>query len=240
MKALSAQSTGRLLGVFTLAGLLFLPLLVYLWAFGTELSRDHTRWGEFGSAISGIYTPLLAALTLYVIVVQARLQAEAHSHEKDRAYIEQVRVDMEFYIVRIDEMLARKFDRLGGTFKHSLLANFARIESDDFSAGWLLNSAQALNSSTPQVLQLLFAINAIFAGLSASDRAQYRVNYTAARQKMAAVLGFETCVALDHFHAVITEGRVRVNYFFSPKLSPEQEILSSPAAPAEFSAHPVR
>ena len=31
------------------------PLIVYMAAFGVSISHDHTRWGEMGSAMSGIY-----------------------------------------------------------------------------------------------------------------------------------------------------------------------------------------
>jgi hypothetical protein len=53
----------RLILVAVLA-VLVSPLIVYMAVFGVSISHDHTRWGEMGSAMSGIYSPILALLAL--------------------------------------------------------------------------------------------------------------------------------------------------------------------------------
>lgn len=59
---------------------LIAPLIFYIWTFGGRLSSEHSRWGEFGSAMSGIYTPILTLLTISILVFQARLQKQMHDY----------------------------------------------------------------------------------------------------------------------------------------------------------------
>lgn len=40
----------------------------YIWKFGTDLSREHTRWGEFGSYVSGVLGFALTTGTLVIAV----------------------------------------------------------------------------------------------------------------------------------------------------------------------------
>lgn len=59
------------------------PLLIYLFTFGFFLSSDHQRWAEFGSAMSGIYAPIVAVTTLAVLLAQVGLQKQINDHSYD-------------------------------------------------------------------------------------------------------------------------------------------------------------
>jgi hypothetical protein len=194
------------------------PVVAYVWAFGWQISRDHTRWGEFGSAMSGVYTPILTLLTLAVLVFQARIQKQVHDHELTQAFIQQARADIEFYVQRLDEAMSTPLS-YGNTARELLHAQFepstlAELDSDRARA-----LAKELDIAAPRILSLLYAIQAILAGLSASQEAPYRVNYTSAIQKLTSMLSFETCVALENFHRARTEGRLSVKYAYSPILT---------------------
>jgi hypothetical protein len=198
---------------------LIAPVIVYLWTFGWKLSQDHTRWGEFGSAMSGIYTPILTLLTLSVLIFQVRLQHEMHAYDQTQAYIEQARSDIEFYVGRLESVVTLKIST-GNTVREVLHASFEPSDPQVLDSSKLRALAHMLNGEVPQLLGVLSAIQAILVGLAASQQAQYQLNYTSAVQKMIALLSFETCVAIENYHRTLTEGRLKgVKYVFSPLLS---------------------
>ena len=47
--------------------IMLMPIAVYIWRFGIIISNQHLRWAEMGSAMSGIYAPILSLLTLVVL-----------------------------------------------------------------------------------------------------------------------------------------------------------------------------
>ena len=214
------NTRSRLLSI-TIATALLLPIVVYIWQFGWRISSDHTRWGELGSAMSGIYTPVLALATLAVLVMQVRLQAEMHRHERDQAHVQQAGADIEFYVQRLDVVSATAAAH-GNTVRDVLHGQFQPPNALELDSERLRTVAKEIDGAFPQVLALTYAIQAILAGLSATQDTPYRLSFTSAVQKLIAVLSFETCVALEHFHRTRTENRMNSKYYFSPQLSPTE------------------
>lgn len=62
--------------------ILVIPIAVYAYQFGFGLWETNEEWAEMGSAIGGLYTPILAILTLVVLVKQLQLQKDMHKHEQ--------------------------------------------------------------------------------------------------------------------------------------------------------------
>ena len=197
---------------------LIVPVVVYLWTFGWRLSSEHARWGEFGSAMSGIYTPILTLLTVSVLILQVRLQQQMHSHDQTKAYIEQARTDVEFYVGRLELVMPRLIST-GNSVREILHAHFEPTNLETLDSSQLRQLARQLNQEVPEVFGLLSAVQAVLAGLASSQEAPYRLNYTSAVQKLIALISFETCVALDNFHRTVTEGRLSGIYIFSPLLA---------------------
>ncbi|MBL0651350.1 hypothetical protein [Aeromonas caviae] len=84
--------------------LLFSPVVLYVSKFGGDLSQDHSRWAEFGSAIGGIYAPILGFITLVVLIRQLYLQKQMN----DQYYLQQAREDIEFYASQLSKEGANK------------------------------------------------------------------------------------------------------------------------------------
>ncbi|RUO29540.1 hypothetical protein [Aliidiomarina soli] len=63
--------------------ILFIPLAIYTYQFGLGIWPTHDDWAKMGSALGGIYAPILSALTLYMIYRQLRLQAVIHVDQMD-------------------------------------------------------------------------------------------------------------------------------------------------------------
>lgn len=63
--------------------ILSMPLAIYTYQFGLGIWPTHDDWAKMGSALGGIYAPILSALTLYMIYRQLRLQAVIHIDQMD-------------------------------------------------------------------------------------------------------------------------------------------------------------
>lgn len=200
------------------ATILLLPVVVYVWQFGWSLSNNHARWAEFGSAMAGIYTPILALATLGILVMQVQLQGRMHKHEIDQAFIQQARSDIEFYAVRLATLLnerATQVDTLG----EFICAEFQLSAAAQLDDERLRVLARDINRQFPQLLALEQAVQAILAGLSATTAGQFQAAYMASIQKLIAMLGFGACVALEHYERTFSEGRGVQSYHFSPCLT---------------------
>lgn len=193
------------------------PVLIYVATFGTALSSDHQRWAEFGSAMAGIYAPIVALTTLAVLLAQVGLQKQINDHSYNQAHFQQARADIEFYAIQ----LAGKLDQValpGQTFRAVLHSNLEPGTVAELDADSLRTLAANIDALIPGVMGMWFGIYPIFSGLAASDESTYRMTLNSSMQKLIALLSFETCVALDNYHRVRTEGRLAVVYRFSPLL----------------------
>ncbi|MBC2731095.1 hypothetical protein [Thiobacillus sp.] len=206
------------LGIGILLLLYALPLVVYIYTFGTELTNSHTRWAEFGSALSGIYAPIVAITTLVVLFAQVMLQKQINEHQYVQSHIEQARADLEFYCVQLAEALDQTL-LPGQTVRQVLHQNFqpsslAALDDDSLRA-----LASNIHANAPTALALWFAIYPILAGLIAGKSAPFEMTLHSSVAKLIAMLSFETCIALDNYHRTRTEGRMSTPYRFSPLLS---------------------
>lgn len=198
-------------------GAIAAPIVVYLYVFGTSLSSSHARWAEFGSAIGGIYSPLVALLTLAVLAQQVRLQAQMNVHEADQAYLQQARADIEFYSAQ----MAQEMDRIalpGKSLRAVLHEHFEPKSLGELDSHLLRQLAINIHSHMPPAFDIWAAVYPILMGLKAGKTHMYDMTHGSSTQKLIALLSFETCVALDNFHRARTEGRGNVAYEFSPLL----------------------
>jgi hypothetical protein len=198
-------------------GAIAAPVVVYLYVFGTSLSSSHTRWAEFGSAIGGIYSPLVALLTLAVLAQQVRLQAQMNVHETDQAYLQQAREDIEFYSTQMAQ--AMNLMALPGKSLRAILhEHFEPRSFGELDSQQLRQLAANIHANMPPALDIWAAVYPILMGLKAGKTRMYDMTHGSSTQKLIALLSFETCVALDNFHRARTEGRGKVAYEFSPLL----------------------
>ena len=64
---MTAKQVWATIATAAICGVLGTPIIIYQLHFGTSISSDHTVWAEMGAAMSGIYAPILGALTLIVL-----------------------------------------------------------------------------------------------------------------------------------------------------------------------------
>ncbi|MCB4810677.1 hypothetical protein LG204_05045 [Methylovorus menthalis] len=213
------------IGIFILCIWFLLPLALYVYSFGIQISNDHERWAEFGSAMGGIYSPLLAVCTLVVLGAQVTLQRrqtalqqQINTHEYDQAFLLQSRSDIEFYGSKMNEVMSVQV-LPGIPIKLFLKSNFTNLTKEDLDSPSKRELAANLHASTPMAYDLWAAVYPILAGMAHPvDKPMYELGFVASSQKLIALLGFEMCVALDNLHRVQSENRTCVDYLFSPLL----------------------
>lgn len=194
------------------------PILVYVAVFGASLSSDHARWAEFGAAIGGIYSPLVALFALMVLRAQVQLQAQMNVHAADQAFLQQAREDIEFYCTKMAQVMSATLVS-NRTLREVLHEGFAHPDAADLDSERLRNLAGEINRQFPTTFDLWLAIYPILAGLSTGKAHMYVLTFESSKQKLIAVLSFRTCVALDNFHRTLTEGKLNTRYEFSSLLN---------------------
>ncbi len=209
----------QLLLLVVLCIALISPIAVYVLTFGSTLTDNHTRWGEMGSAMSGIYTPILALLTLLVLAGQVAIQREVAVHEYDKAFIAEVRSDVEYFLSRLDQALAQNV-REETTVREALNTSFTHLPRSELTAPKLVCAAKELNRRVPSLLGSWLAIYSRLGGLKVSSaKLPYRLTFATTKEKAIAVLSFDTCVALDQYVWCILQGRCEHQFQFSPHLT---------------------
>ncbi len=198
------------------------PIAVYVWTFGTELSHTHQRWSEMGSAMSGIYAPLLAILTLAVLAAQVHLQSSMNRHTFDQSFVQNARDDVHFYLNQLAAEMTRKFND-GSEIKTVLVDAFAYANAQCLDQPDVIEVAQELNRRHQRLLALWSAFYSVLAGLRTHNFYPYSTAYITTKQKAIAMLSYEGCAALDNFVWCVSERRLNYGFEFSGAELPQPE-----------------
>lgn len=204
---------------------LIVPLMLYAYTFGTQISISHQQWAEFGSFISGIYSPILTLVTIIVLGFQVALQSrqtalqqQINDHERDQAYLIRAYSDIEFYATRMEVVLNSTAFQ-DDTLRSHLHKHFQPTSVENLDSIELRQLAANIHYSIPAALDLWAAVYPILIGLDAYKKTMFNLAYVSSSQKLIALLGMESCVALENFHRVQSEGRLeKIKYVFSPLL----------------------
>lgn len=199
--------------IVVVLALLFFPVVLYVNTFGGDLSQDHSRWAEFGSAIGGIYAPILGFTTLVVLIRQLFLQKQMN----DQYYLQQAREDIEFYASQLSNILDESL--VGDVPLRAVLhGKFMFCSPEELCSIDMKNIAVDIHRLMPQALDIWSAIYPVFMGLSAVDDSKFKMTLASSKQKLVALLSFEICLALDSLHFCRTGGTSGFTYVFNQKL----------------------
>ena len=194
------------------------PLIVYVAEFGAYITADHSRWGEFGSAMAGIYAPIAALATIAVLLKQTALQAQINRHQYEQSFVAQARSDVEFYGARLVQAI-ESFVLPGQSVRQSVTSNFLGGSPAKLRSPQSRELAANIHSGAPAAFDIWFAVDLVLDELFRSRARASRLALDASKQKLIALLGRETCVALDNFHAARTGGKTAAPYHFSRIMS---------------------
>jgi hypothetical protein len=191
---------------------LWLPIVLYLYQFGFSLSSDHKVWAEFGSIMSGIYSPLIAFIALLILANQARIQLSMDKYQHDSSFIERNRNDLDFYISKLESYLEKKYDD-NLTVRQYLILNF-NVSNDELLKKQIKEKAQIFVFSHPQIFDLWSAIYPILIGLDSQKKYPYIHNFESSKLRISSCLNFGTCVAIDNLYQCVSNDMQKGNYYF--------------------------
>ncbi|WP_229722338.1 hypothetical protein [Xylophilus rhododendri] len=196
--------------------ILLAPVAIYSFTFGITISHSHTRWAEMGSAMSGIYGPLLSFLTILVLGQQFKLQRSSEKRAIDQIYFDKCRADFLRSVLKLESAFSKNKE-CGENVKVSFTQEF----------GWLLDAALHNSGThvlamqwledTPTLANEWISINALMAGLNSSAERSFQNELVWMKGRAAAEFGFATCVALDNLLIAAYRQQLFVNPKFSPR-----------------------
>jgi hypothetical protein len=198
--------------------ILLAPVLLYRHTFGSHISTDRDDWTAMGTAMAGIYGPLLAVLTFVVLVFQVRLQSESGKHTIDQAHVQQANSDVAFYLEKLETALRVHAPGPGRPIGEYIKQSYAYLSLDQLRDETLHRVAVIVNQDHSQLYAAWSAYQSIVAGLQVVKDQPYIKALSSAQQRATTVLSFDMCVALDHFVWSFSEGRLNGPYLFSPVL----------------------
>lgn len=216
-KLLSANYKNGII-IVSLSITIISPIFIYVSIFNDGISHDHSRWAEFGSAIGGIYAPIVGGLTLFVLFRQVGLQEQVN----DQYYLQQAREDIEFYASQLSTILDQALvDDV--SLRAVLHERFILCNAENLCSEEMKDIAIDIHRVIPQSIDMWSAIYPILIGLSALDSAQFKMTLSSSKQKLIALLGIGMCVALDHLHFSRSHETCDFDYIFSPYLNGPDE-----------------
>lgn len=192
---------------------LWLPIVLYAYQFGFTLSSDHKVWAEFGSIMSGIYSPIIAFIALLILANQARIQLSMDKHQHDSAFIERNRNDLDFYISKLESYLDKSYDEKL-TIKEYLILNFSNVSNAQLLEVKTKEKAQAFVFSHSQVFDIWSAIYPILIGLDSQKKYPYVHNFESSKLRISSCLYFGTCVAMDNLYRCVSNDMQKSKYYF--------------------------
>jgi len=193
--------------------MLLLPISLYIYQFGISISTEHSRWSEFGSILSGIYSPLIALVALLILAIQLLIQRAMSKHQHDQAFITSAREDINFYIGKLEAYLAKEKD--GTSIKEYIDTHFRFLYPVELANQEVIEHIQSFNKEHQYIFDIWLAIYPILKGLETSESYPYEHNFEAAKLRVSSCLSFGTCVAIDNIYYVISKNTANGKYYYT-------------------------
>jgi len=234
---------------------LILPVVLYISTFGFSISDSHTRWAEMGSAMAGIYVPILSFITYLVLNNQTKIQSEMHQLSSNQMFLNQAREDINYYLAILDselnKNLASNFENLiieqehqeaiyeirkvlseaNVPLKKFYTAMFKGKSIDDLKK--LHPSVGAFDVIYPKLRSCWVGIYCYLEIMEASyNDSDLGYNVVMSRLRIASILSPEICTVLDNYVWCLMGGQWPVKYQFSSILQDDNASTVPPASDA--------
>ena len=192
---------------------LLLPLILYVYKFGTSLSSNHQTWAEFGSSMSGIYSPIFAFLALLVLINQTKSQYSINKHKYDQAYVQENRNEINFYIQKLELYLDKNYNDTC-TINEFIQQEFAKVTNATLNDKVMTDSINSFNKEHKKIFDIWLAIYPLLLGLDSQKEYPYKHNFASAKLRLISCLQYGTCVALDNIYYVVSNDIQKGKYYF--------------------------
>ncbi|NIG19346.1 hypothetical protein F3J37_11755 [Pantoea sp. Al-1710] len=107
-----------------------LPIVFYASVFGIGIWKSHDDWAKMGSALGGIYSPLIAFTTLLLLFRQQQFNEESHKQKMDADFIRDANSKCESYITLAGAQCA-KIEKTKLVEFQGLLELYVSLDTED-------------------------------------------------------------------------------------------------------------
>ena len=198
---------------FVIAGLIGIvfcaPIIIYTYQFGFGIWNEHSKWAEMGSALSGIYSPIIAALASYILIIQTRSQNrmnsyqtqmhknqnEMYKHQYDQDFINRNEDSTHFYINELKHLLNQQtsLEKPVSEFVNQ----FSGIPEAELRSSQNVALSKLFISNHKNIFYLWSAITNGLVGLKSQSDVAYKSSYTSLLLRINTIITHESCLALD-------------------------------------------
>ncbi|TWX67813.1 hypothetical protein ESZ36_10905 [Colwellia demingiae] len=186
----SNKNSVNIIGYILLTLILLTPLILYASQFGFGIWSSHSEWSEMGSALGGVYTPILTIFMVGILYRQTVIQAALAKHTFDTNRIDKSKKQLDYHVSNIINVLAIK-DANGFTISlNKLLAVNRDMAYLDTIEQWY----------DPHISQLVTDwrnVQGILRSMDQPAELEYSLNHVQFNGFVITQLTYEVCVALD-------------------------------------------
>ncbi|MEZ8852862.1 hypothetical protein AB6E22_17340 [Vibrio cyclitrophicus] len=176
--------------------ILVLPMVAYIYQFGIGFWQSPSEWSYLGGYIGGIYTPILALLTLTVLCVQIYLQVLQHRQhmvslqEKELSdYLNQLNMELDKKIE--DDLTLRQ-----------ILLNVLNDKNVDDISSMNLSLIFSLNQNHHKLYSIWCGVRACLKDIENHSKIKHyeSSHYSVQKNKIIAYMSPQVCSSLDKFN----------------------------------------
>ncbi|WP_057831226.1 hypothetical protein [Colwellia sp. TT2012] len=183
------KTRGIVLGISLV--ILLLPVIVYSYQFGIGMWTSHSEWAEMGSALGGIYSPILTVLMVLLLFKQTNIQSDMAKQTYDTYRISQSKERLDYHKINILKVLSIK-----GNDGFLMSLNKVRQACNDISV--LTKIDDWFDSHLNQLSVDWVNIQGILAGLNQPEESEYILHFSIIKSMLISELSHEVCTGLDN------------------------------------------
>lgn len=170
--------------------ILSLPIIAYAYQFGVGLWDTHEQWAEMGSALGGIYAPILSIFTFLLLFGQFNIQTDLAKHTYDTEMIN-----------KSTEHILKNLEKVNSIFQLRMKDDKSENMYDLMSIG---SGDKKLNFQDlhPNIIKIMpnwASITSTLSSLKQPNEVQYMLAYNQLKQQIINEFNVFTCGGLDGF-----------------------------------------
>jgi hypothetical protein len=180
-------------GIFVyilLALALLSPVIIYASQFGFGIWGSHSEWSEMGSALGGIYTPILTIFMIVILYRQTIIQGALAKHTFDTNRIDKSQKQLDYHVSNIHKVLAIKD-------ANDFFISLNKILAVSRDMAILDTIDQWYDSHISQLVADWCIVQGILHSMNQPDEPEYMLSHGQFKGFAITQLTYEVCDALD-------------------------------------------
>lgn len=193
--------------IIVVSVILVLPMAAYTFQFGFGLWQSPSEWSDLGGYIGGVYTPILALLTLTVLCVQIYLQVLQHRQH----LVSLQEKELSDYLTQLNYELDKKIEG-ELTLRQFLLSLLNEKNVDDISQ-MDLSLIWGLNQSHHKLYSMWSGVRACLKDIENHSKIKNyeSTHYVVQKNKIISYMSPQVCSSLDKFNYAMLFSLQQIN-----------------------------